>query len=390
MSNCADAENRAMASGAVGLRAAPISLLRGRNGGMTLGASARPDVGPRHPLAGRQRCRPARGNLTHVVPPMPSTASPAVGAFTPSVADAPEFRVAADGLNLRSAPSAATSATRIAVLPRGAGVRRVSPADDPAWWLVSTVLAGTPVEGYVAHRYLEPADAFVPPPAHASVRAVHLREDRPDVTRDSIGSAYAYPLGEPGRPRRTKNASPAERARELGEIVRWLDVERRHRYRRVGNTTYCNIYATDYAYLAGAYLPRVWWTGGALARLARGESVEVRYDVTVREMTANMLHAWLVDFGPQFGWRRTVDADALQRAVNDGAVGIVCAQRRDLERPGHIAAVVPETGDRRATRSGGRVTIPLQSQAGTSNHGYCCTRWWTNAKFRDFGFWMHD
>lgn len=320
---------------------------------------------------------------------MPSTASPVASSFTPPPAGASEFRVATDGLNLRSAPSAASSATRIAVLPMATSVVRVAPAADPAWWLVSTVVDGVPVEGYVAHRFLEPAEGFEPPPARAGVRAVHLRENRPEVTRDSVGSAYAYPLGEPGRPRRT-GAAPAERARELGAIVGWLDVEHRRRYRRVGSTTYCNIYATDYAYLAGAYLPRVWWTERALARLAAGESVEERYDVTVREMTANRLHAWLVDFGPEFGWRRTMDPDELQRAANAGSVCIVCAQRSDLNRPGHIAAVVPETGDHRAVRSAGRVTVPLQSQAGASNHCYRCTRWWTNAKFRAFGFWIHD
>jgi hypothetical protein len=116
----------------------------------------------------------------------------------------------------------------------------------------------------------------------------------------------------------------------------------------------------------------------------------VRYADTVRELNANALLNWLSDLGPRFGWQRVVDETTLQTAANEGKVGIICAQRTDLERPGHIVAVVPETGTHRAQRAGSSVTIPLQSQAGSTNFRYGSgPAWWRGARFRAFGFWTH-
>ena len=74
--------------------------------------------------------------------------------------------------------------------------------------------------------------------------------------------------------------------------------------------TWCNIYATDYCYLAGLYLPRVWWTAKALAAIVQGNTPPVAYDQTVRETRADDLYQWLLDSGAQFGWRRVFDGSA--------------------------------------------------------------------------------
>src|SRR6185295_5460406 len=105
----------------------------------------------------------------------------------------------------------------------------------------------------------------------------------------------------------------------------------------------------------------------------------------------NRLYEWLSDFGPEFGWARTFDATELQRAVNDGGVGIICAQRTDLNRPGHITVVVPETRQWKAARNAaGEVVVPLQSQAGVSCYQYGARTpgWWTSDKYRAFGLWL--
>lgn len=296
------------------------------------------------------------------------------------------FRVHVLGLNLRSRPEV-TPSTRLAVLPQGHEVEKLSVASDPEWWQVATTLGGTAVQGFVAHRFLEPAPEPEPGPVALAVPAVHLGEDRPDVTRAQSGGR-AFPLGEAGRPARAAG-SPAEKAAALGAIVDWLAVDNpQHlRYQRHGSTTFCNIYAYDYCYLAGAYLPRVWWTGTALQRLAAGEVPAVKYGSTVSELNANSLFDWLKAFGPTFGWRRVFDPDEIQKAANDGVVCIICGQRVQLERSGHIVAVVPETGDHRAL-GGSQVTTPLQSQAGWNNFRYGTPRWWLDSKFRDSGFWL--
>jgi hypothetical protein len=119
------------------------------------------------------------------------------------------------------------------------------------------------------------------------------------------------------------------------------------------------------------YLTRVWWTDSALMRMAKGEVLTAVHGSTIREMRADDLHAWLIEFGPMFGWQRVFDATALQSAANGGSVGIVCADRDAEGKPGHISIVVPETDTRRAKRDAdGHITLPLQSQAGAVNFRY--------------------
>jgi hypothetical protein len=215
-----------------------------------------------------------------------------------------------------------------------------------------------------------------------NIPAVHLTENHPMSRRDMI-SGRALPLGEAGRPTREAGADA---------IVRYLAVETSPRYRRTTKSTYCNIYACDYCYLSGVYLPRVWWTAVALDRLAQGDQVPVRYGETVAELNANSLYEWLKDWGPRFGWQQVETEEQVQRAVNEGAVGVICAQRKLLAASGHIAVVVPEQAPAHmAERENGLVRLPLQSQAGAHNFCYSCglSKWWAGAQFRAFGFFVH-
>ena len=294
--------------------------------------------------------------------------------------------VTAPSLNLRSAPRVVPT-NRIATLPQGHRIEKLADA-GPDWWNVRTTLAGATLEGFAASRFL--GDEVPAPATAAGVAEVHLTTDRPDVTR-AVTTGRAFPLGEPDRPRRDGQSADA-RVRQLHEIIDYLDVETHARYQKTPGATYCNIYAYDFCYLAGAYLPRVWWTSRALVDLAAGRSVAVKYDDTVRELNANALHDWFADFGGQFGWRRKADLDQVQQAANAGGIGVIVAQRTDLGRSGHIVIVVPETESASAKRIEERVHLPLQSQAGTTNS--CCScgtsRWWTGQQFRSFGLWAHD
>jgi predicted chitinase len=201
--------------------------------------------------------------------------------------------------------------------------------------------------------------------------------------------------------RSAKPAAPRVRAatrrawrQSVSAIVDYLDVANpaHLRYKPAGGTTYCNIYATDLAYLCGVYLPRVWWTDRALLQLREGAQVAVEYGRTVRELNANSLYDWLEDHGPAFGWRREVELTALQAAANAGQVCVIVARRVDLNRPGHITAVVPETGDAKAVRSAEHEVLrPLESQAGTRNvlRGTPASAWWQGSRFQAFAFWRH-
>jgi hypothetical protein len=144
--------------------------------------------------------------------------------------------------------------------------------------------------------------------------------------------------------------------------------------------------------LSGVYLPRVFWTAAALEKLARGETVAPNYGKTIEEVRANDLFRWLRDFGERFGWRRTSTLTKLQTEVNQGAIGLIVARRREDGRSGHIVAIVPETASEGAKRnSAGDVIAPLQSQAGSRNfrYGTGTANWWNGQQFAESAFWLH-
>lgn len=295
-------------------------------------------------------------------------------------------RVDASGLNLRSSPVVRPD-TRLAVLPRGHAVEILGPARREGWVQVSTEVDGESITGYVAGRFLVEDEGFETPETIFGVRAVQLRENRPQARRDVDGKR-AFPIGEEDRPTRDPDGTPEEKRAALHRIIEWLDVEQSARYAPDSSSTFCNIYAHDYCYLANVYLPRVWWTERAISRLQAGESVRPVYAETVREKNANSLFDWLHEWGPDFGWRRVFDLDALQDAANNGGVGVIVGQRNDRNRSGHIVVVVPEDEAHQAIRRDGQVTRPLQSQAGTTNHMYTTKHWWTHRRFRESGFWI--
>jgi hypothetical protein len=304
------------------------------------------------------------------------------------------LRVDALALNLRSAPEV-RAGTRVAVLPQGHPVTVAAEAAPSGWLRVETRLDGREVAGYVASRYVdvEPDDGAAPVERDAPIApappAVHLREGHAAARRDRT-DARAFPLGEADAPAWPAEGTAAERAAALRAIVDWLDVERSARYAAAGASTYCNIYACDVCYLARAYLPRVWWSPAALAAVAAGATVAPRYGESLLELNANSLFAWLRGFGGGYGWRRLFDADALQREANDGHVGVIVAERTELNQPGHIAVVVPEGAGHSAQRRDGAVVRPLQSQAGRTNQQYGTPLWWTGARYREFGFWVNE
>jgi hypothetical protein len=196
----------------------------------------------------------------------------------------------------------------------------------------------------------------------------------------------ASPLGEPGLPRpRTRSAAAIDR------IIDWLAVDRSRRYRAGRGATFCNIYACDVAYVAGAYLPRVWWSRDAIRALREGRRVTPRYGATIVELNANSLHDWLVEHGPGFGWKKAASLGELQSAANRGAVAVICGRRRNPARSGHIAVVAPEGGLRARRDPAGRVTMPVLSQAGASNYRRRVPPrlWWTPAQFSHVALYYH-
>lgn len=292
---------------------------------------------------------------------------------------------AALGLFIRSEPVVKDS-TKLAVLPAGHVVTKLAATDG--WFEVETTLDGSRVRGFISAKYLTPATEKEPTQAVKSITAVHLTTNQ-SVRRNN--TLYAYPLNEPGQPTRDVTAAPSEQVKQLTAIIRHLAVDKHARYHPKPSATYCNIYGTDYCYLAGVYLPRVWWLSSAIARLKAGHAVSPVYGQSVAEVNANSLLIWLKEFGSMFGWKRSFDLTELQNAANAGKVVVIVAQQKQPNRSGHIAVVAPETTNWKAKRSGSKVTTPLQSQAGRTNRQYWTPpAWWTGSQYKEFGFWINQ
>lgn len=313
-----------------------------------------------------------------------------------------KYRVTANELRLRSTPNSQTNRNIIAVLSNGQLVEKIADSGLD-WWEVKSFKSGMPAAtGFVASRFLEaiapeatPTPSSIPTSTSAQILAsfltpVHLQENRTNVTR-KVTTGRAYPLGEPNRPSRDASLVAASSA-AIHTIISWINVEQSARYAPNSSSTYCNIYAHDYCYLNGVFLPRVWWSSRALIELSHRNHVPVQYGQSVNELNANNLLRWFLEWGDDFGWKRVYDLNELQAEANKGKVCIISARNVNENSSGHICAVVPESNTEKAIRNAdGSVKIPLQSQAGRVNKKYFNNSlWWLTRTFAEFGYFVHD
>lgn len=199
-----------------------------------------------------------------------------------------------------------------------------------------------------------------------------------------VEGSKAYPLNMPTQPK--GDGTPES----LTRIVEFLKVETSPRYKRKevdGKVvaTYCNIYAFDYAYLAGAYIPRVWWTPDAIKTL-NVMDVQAKYGTTVLELNANSLYDWFVNYSDNFGWEKPSSLEDAQKRANAGEIVIIVAKQKIVSRSGHITAIVPESNGQKAKVINGEF-IPLQSQSGFNNKKYFADNWFKNPRYSGSGCW---
>ncbi len=306
--------------------------------------------------------------------------------------------VTTDWLNLRSEPVIPPDrgSNVIGILPPETVVEQLPDGSSGKWVHVRTLLGNNPVTGFASMLYLEASGKQLLSPAkplQQKIPPVHLPVKSGKIIRRSETNGRAFHLQEPEM--KTMDMQGIQNAAAIisgiHEVVSWLDVEHYARYSPTTSSTYCNIYAYDVAWCCGLYIPRVWWNEKAFKQIQSGQVPEIIYEDTVTELNANALTNWFENYGSLFGWKRVLDVETLQQEVNLGSLGIIVAQRINLNRSGHIVAVLPETEQHKAQHdAAGKVLSPLQSQAGVQNKKYVTgTNWWANPdKFRKFGFWV--
>jgi len=300
--------------------------------------------------------------------------------------------ITTDRLNLRAAPSISKDNV-IAVMPLATIVESIGDILPDNWQKVKTILSNIIKEGYCASQYLESTTETLPgitvspnlPEAELTVK--------PGTVISRNGTGRAYHLAEPGLVKIDLSTIPttAEKIMGIYSVLDFLNVENSLRYAPKLTATYCNIYAYDFVYCLSRYIPRVWWHERYLEKLIAGEAIVPVPDKTVYELNANALADWFEEFGASFKWSRVWDLTALQDQVNEGRIGIIVAQRLNLNASGHIVAVIPENGTNVAQRTQtGEVILPLQSQSGRHNRKiFTGSKWWANpAQYGKFGFWV--
>lgn len=155
-------------------------------------------------------------------------------------------------------------------------------------------------------------------------------------------------------------------------LVRTLNVEVSDRYDQTladdGKTitqTFCNVFAYDMVTAMGAYLPRVWWTNPDAAR--RDAALDPNL-VNTFQMNANAIYQWLLDWGPDFGWRSVATPEAAQNEANGGKIVVISGGLGDpgTTNPGHISVVMAESEALGVERRD--PSLPVQAQAGASNY----------------------
>ena len=214
--------------------------------------------------------------------------------------------------------------------------------------------------------------------------------------KGSEGSkSRAQSLDREGREGRDTGASESDQAQSGIDVAEALNPEGSTRYQASGGSTFCNVFAHDYAWLMGAFLPRMWWNDPekVFNDMQAGQGTEIQYGVNSHEVRANELHTWMGGWGPRFGWASLGEPTSavLQEAqeyANRGSVVMVTASTGNSSS-GHIVSIISESGDQKA-RWEGDMFLPVQAEAGAANNNG-----WTNSyMYKQLygggkGVWVH-
>lgn len=193
---------------------------------------------------------------------------------------------------------------------------------------------------------------------------IHLHSEHP-VTRNQI-STRLYTLSEEDMPK--GNGLP----KDLLTIAKYLNPALSQRY----GHTFVNglIYVYDFCYLAGAYIPRVWW-----------KNVVNPDPQRIIDMNIQSTYEWFIDFGHEFGWREVSDTRHAQELAEIGHVVVIIASPKKPSYTGGISIVLPE--DKTVFNPHAKDnTIPYQTSSGKL---YYRTDWYKGKRNKEFKIYVN-
>ena len=130
----------------------------------------------------------------------------------------------------------------------------------------------------------------------------------------------------------------------LRKILHYLQEGDRYR-KPADNMT--GLFLYDVAYLAGAYVPRVWYSDANLS------------EEKLRELDTNDLFDWFTDYSREFGWKPVADFVTAQEYASVGNLVVIIAQARNRYKNGVATIIVPMEGK--------PVDVPVQCRPSKAN-----------------------
>ena len=168
----------------------------------------------------------------------------------------------------------------------------------------------------------------------------------------------------------------------MHQLAIYFNVEVSQRYQRVLKNekwlTWCNIAVYDWLSKLWPYLPHFDFDEETKKKIIAGATIKPVYGKNVRELSANMTYDWLREDGKKYhGWHEVDTAEQLQYLVDQGHIGVICAQQWNRRRSGHITMVLPLTKE--FIQKGFDV---LQNQAGLINKMFFESDWYKADKYK--------
>ena len=112
------------------------------------------------------------------------------------------------------------------------------------------------------------------------------------------------------------------------------------RYKKTGDNL-SGLFLYDVAYLAGAYVPRVWYSDASLSEEGIGKEVS---DERLRELNNNDLFDWFKIYSREFGWKPVADFVTAQEYASVGNLVVIISQARNRYKHGLVSVIVPQDG----------------------------------------------
>lgn len=195
------------------------------------------------------------------------------------------------------------------------------------------------------------------------MNAYHLHSSIP-VTRMQV-TTREYALYEPDMP---KGKGLPE---DLLTINEFLNPENSKRYG--GKKTFTHVFAYDFCYLAGCYIPNLWPSGGDLTE-------------PLTRMNARTMWDWFIDCGMHFGWQEVETEIQAQDLANVGHLVTIIGSAKTWESPGCMTIVMPSTGGKFERHNLASKDIPHQARAGKI---HIRTDWYKSNTWREYKIWVN-